>query len=166
MNNQFDIFGLIEKAEWQEIVEAHESIQPSDIQVGDILRVKTWGGKTVEGRFVTKGFWDGRDKADPTYYYLDLGDRFQDFMPKQNEWVKVGHDADYQPPRKDDILHRLVKRLSVIPFPERLAAFQAFQKGYPYLSYEYSPHVSKAWYRAIETITKEQEIIDYQKHWD
>jgi hypothetical protein len=166
LDNQPDIFGMIEKAEWQEFVDSHEAVQASDIQVGDVLRLKTWGGQTVEGKFVTKGFWDGRDRDNPTYYYVDLGDRFQQFMPNHNEWVKVGHDQTYVPPRKDDILHRLVKRLSYIPFPERLAAFQAFQKEYPYLSFEYSPHVNQAWYKAIEVVTKEQEIIDLQKHWD
>ncbi|WP_282201550.1 hypothetical protein [Collibacillus ludicampi] len=161
--NQLDLFDVLEDIQWEDEKKAGEKQSPESLVVGDIVKVKTWNGDILVGRYVTRGFWDGRDLERPTHYYFDVDGKFFEFNPYLNEWIYVGHDDSYQPPRKDDLVEKLIERLRNVPYTERINAFHAFKQEYPYLSYEYHPYVSEAWRKAIVSVTTEQDVLDAKK---
>jgi len=125
----------------------------------------SYGGKSLRGIFITKGFWDGRDQADPQYYYFDVEGRFYEIDPSRCAWTRIGHHDEYVKPGKDDITERLVDHLKKFAFLDRLGAFRSFQNQYPYLSYEYQPYVSEAWDKAIVEVATMEEVMSNLNHW-
>lgn len=157
-DNQENLFDLLEKVEWQEEI----------AQVGDRIRFRSYISKRLEGNFVTCGFWDGRDQANPQYFFFDVGGKFVElslYHLNNSEWARLGHDDSYVPPRKDDIAERLIERLRPLSFADRLSTYQAFKAEYPSLAFEYSPLLSEAWQKAIIEVTTEQDVMAFQDHW-
>lgn len=162
---QLDIFDFLKAAEEPEKSNPQNAISPNELSVGDIVDFVSYGGKSLRGTFITKGFWDGRDQADPQYYYFDVEGRFYEIDPSRCSGARIGHDDDYVKPGKDDITERLVDHLKKFAFPDRLGAYRNFQNQYPYLSYEYQPYVSGAWDKAIVDVTTMEEVMSNLKHW-
>jgi len=164
---QMNIFDVLRNAEEPRVNTSKNisKISHSELVVGDIVDFTGYCGESLRGIFLTKGFWDGRDQANPQFYYFDVEGHFYGIDPSRCFWSCMGHDNSYVKPKKDNITERLVDQLKPIPFLDRLGAYRNFQNQYPYLSYEYQPYVSRAWDEAIVEVTTMEEVISNLKHW-
>lgn len=145
---------------------------PKFLQVGDILEVRRFCGYPEptwhyrRGRFVTSGFWDGRDKNNPQYFFLqEYNGAFFDFDPYCMTWKRVGFDETYKVPRKDNIYDVMVEYIRPVPLEKRIEALHQVEKLYPYTSRAYSSLVHDAWDKALLAVTTPEEYLNFaQKH--
>lgn len=162
---QLDIFNFVVEQKKDALEQAVKG-DPSQLVVGDYVEFMSNSGHIMEGHFITKGFWDGRDQECPEYYYFDVNGRFFQFDPYRCAWTFLHHDDDYVKPDKTLITERLIQELKEIPFINRLEYYRSqFENKYPYLSYEYHPHVYDAWNKAIVEVTTMEDVLLNLKHW-
>ncbi|MCL6443135.1 MAG: hypothetical protein K6T83_06725 [Alicyclobacillus sp.] len=179
MSIQLDLFEIAEMNARAELA-AHNP-NPEDLKLGDVVHV-VWGNGVEFDGIITglRGFWDGREEFKRWHWVLRYnrkhrGDKepredrdYSHFDPYLDEWVLIGRDEEYRNPDKSEILPRLIERIKDVPFPKRLSVFQEFEKGYPYLSYDFNPNwkvLSDAWNTAICTVTTIEEFLAAEKDW-
>lgn len=114
---QLDIFNFGVEQRKEELKNCVK-VNPAQLEVGDIVEFISYGGNLLEGCFVTKGFWDGRDKESPQYYYFDVDGKFYGINPSVCDWRVVGHDDSYEKPCLYDITERLIDLFKDTAFPK------------------------------------------------
>ncbi|MCF8568401.1 hypothetical protein LLE49_27155 [Alicyclobacillus tolerans] len=161
---QLDLFAIADMNE-REALKASCTLTPPKFQIGYRFSVKWNNGVEFTGTLCAFGWWIEAREDLQNYHWLDIGGDFRHFDPYRDDWVYVGRDEQYQLPRKDDIEEKLIKVLSAVEPTKRIAAFQQFEKQYPYLSAEYYPLVSQAWDKAILKVTSLDDFLGLRKGW-
>ncbi|KPV42670.1 hypothetical protein [Alicyclobacillus ferrooxydans] len=160
---QLDLFDIAEANDWKNKVYG-STFALDDIRIGDRFEVHWSNGVQFTGTFVTRGWWQ-TEREELDYYWLQTEKHDFRHMSSDDEWVYLGHDDSYTPPRKDDICERLVDVLKQVPLDKRIPALQSFEHQYPYLSSEYHPLVREAWDKAIVAVTSLDELLSYYASW-
>ncbi|MGX5609070.1 hypothetical protein ACWKTZ_22105 [Bacillus cereus] len=141
----------------------------NQLQVGDKIHVYDGHVKReFTGYYITKGFWDGRDKNNFYYYYMEIIDEenpveytrnFRGFNP-MCQVTLLKENTNYVPPRKEEVSQLLKEKLQAVALDKRIGVYQNFEKNYPYLSYEWSPILKDAWRKTIVEVTSEQDYLN------
>ncbi|MDA1675182.1 hypothetical protein [Bacillus cereus group sp. TH152-1LC] len=141
----------------------------NQLQVGDKIHVYDGHLKReFTGYYITKGFWDGRDKSNFSYYYMEIIDEenpmeytrnFRGF-DKMCQVTLLKENTSYVPPRKEEVSQLLKEKLQAVALDKRIGVYQKFRDNYPSLSYEWSPILRDAWRKAIVEVTDEQDYLN------
>ncbi len=100
---QLDIFNFSEEERKETIKSAVTEVHPMQLVAGDIVEFVSYSGKIVTGTYVTRGFWDGRDRECPQFYYFCVNGTYLEMNPKVCAWSLIRHDDAFEKPAKDDI---------------------------------------------------------------